>query len=150
MTIDTALVKLYEKWRAAEVTLRPGVTDKQIGEFESKYEVALPDDYRHFLKTTDGMNENEVDNDMFTIWELSRVKTCSELYPSPKYRKFEASDLAFCFADWCLNGHVYVMELTNRSKRGCKFWGLVGREIQCHSFTQFIELLVVDSPQLHW
>jgi cell wall assembly regulator SMI1 len=86
----TDLIKKYFHDTADNANeFNPPATDEQIAELESQLQIELPNDYKEFLKVTNGfagtVNEFVVDFDPVDKIYQSTQDTCAEFFPWAVY-----------------------------------------------------------------
>jgi hypothetical protein len=104
--------QLKSRWLAQGVSIRPGVTAKQIQSFEAHHGVVLPDDLREYLETVDGTGRgSDWDADLFCFWSLDELTPLTQEHPDAKY--FEELCAYFLFADYSIECPAYAIRLSN-------------------------------------
>ena len=77
------------QWQLRKNEFNPPATDEQIAELESQLQIELPNDYKEFLKVTNGfagtVNEFVVDFDPVDKSYQSTQDTCAEFFPWAVY-----------------------------------------------------------------
>lgn len=142
------LSRLLSHWRSAGVKLRPPASLQEIEAFERRAGVRLPNDMRDYLLLADGMEEFDMDADLFSFWQLSRIVPISVLLPEPHYeayRNVPDAHHCFCFADWSINADVYSIHLSSDASKPIRFSGLGPRYLPFTSFTEFVEAYFKDA-----
>jgi SMI1 / KNR4 family (SUKH-1) len=99
-------------WSSVGLTIRPGVSEAALAEFEARYGVVLPPDMRAYFKAVDGMNGEMDDQRMVTFWPLEQVKRVTDELPGEP-RKHESY---FLFADFLIWSHGYAIRLSADSE----------------------------------
>jgi hypothetical protein len=141
------LDRLFDKWKAGEVAPRPRADPQAILAFETRYNLRLPTDFREYLTTCDGMNDGEMDDDLFSFWELSRIRPvpdelAEDIYR--EYREFPGASSFFCFADWSINADVFSIELHADPAWPNRIAALGPRYLSLSSFSEFVEVYLSD------
>jgi hypothetical protein len=106
---------IIEYWRRSGLTNRPGASAEKILEFETKYDVVLPQDFKKYLQIADGSSEADMDDGLYKFWTLAEIKPVHEelndsggvIYPD----RFAYPD-CFVFADHCINCWLYAIKIT--------------------------------------
>jgi hypothetical protein len=77
----TALIeRLKNHWSQTGVKVRPGVSPRQIEQFESLHQVVLPLDLREYFATVDGIgDESTFDSEMFSFLPLQAVRSLPDV-----------------------------------------------------------------------
>jgi cell wall assembly regulator SMI1 len=55
------------------VPLNAGATEQELSEFEMRFGLTLPPDFRYFYSQVNGMPDLESDARLFSLWPLSRM-----------------------------------------------------------------------------
>src|SRR6266852_3095752 len=113
-TMKPMVDRLLDKWTAGGVSPRPPVEPQAVIAFERRYDVHLPTDFREYLAVCDGMNEGEMDEDLFSFWDLSRIRPIPDELPEPtyrEYRQFPGASNFCCFVDWSIDADIFSIEL---------------------------------------
>ncbi len=141
------LDRLLEKWKAGGVSPRPPLHPQAVGAFEDHFGVRLPPDFREYLAVCDGMSNGEMDDDLFSFWELSRIQPLPAYLPGPtyhEYRAFPGASAFFCFVDWSIEADVFSIELHADPAEPNRIIALGPRYLSLSSFSGFIEAYLTD------
>lgn len=127
-------------WNAAGLTLRPGVSDADVNEFQRRYDARLPASLKEYFQTVDGMGANESDDHLFRFWPLSEVRPVAE---------FENEDPVvysgfFAFADWSLWAYAYAIRLVEQEPPIVVIVAPAGPIPVAGSFEEFLTMYVQD------
>ena len=101
---------LKQFWLRQGIKLRRGATAAELGAFEVKYNIRLPEDLREYLATVDGFDSSEhlmTDSEVITFLGLDEIRPLSEYWP---HVVADANNY-FVFADYSLAAHVYAIRL---------------------------------------
>jgi hypothetical protein len=151
--------KLRAYWLSKGMVLPSGNSEQRIKDFEHRCRVELPTDFRDYFLHVDGMSThwpNAQDKDGFAFWSLDCVKSVPEEAVKHKsgqeWSSFPSAESLFVFADYLDWSWAYVIRLlTAPSESGHIF--IIGKQdpaIQiAESFSDFVELYLVDSPILY-
>jgi hypothetical protein len=144
MNVAQALVR---HWTAQGIDCPVGVDATDIAQFESKYNVYLPADLRHYFLTVNGMGpEGTVDDDFYSFWQLDKVLTIAESFPDlannlPKARHY------FLIADHSVYLPAFAILLSIDHSQGnpvARVFPDVEIEDAFASFTEFAEYYLRD------
>jgi hypothetical protein len=149
--------QLFKYWRSNGLVVTKGKSESDIRIFESRYEVVLPTDLRTYFLQTDGMNRtylhNYQDAQGFSFYPLSSVTTLfqsSSKLTGIHYDNYDLKSL-FIFADYLDLSWAYAIRLYMKPSRDNEVM-LVGDMSLikvADSFTEFIELYLMDSSRLY-
>jgi SMI1/KNR4 family protein SUKH-1 len=65
--------KIVSLWQDDNVPLNAGATEQELSEFEMRFGLTLPPDFRYFYSQVNGMPDLESDARLFSLWPLSRM-----------------------------------------------------------------------------
>jgi len=130
---------LIQFWSRHRRKLRHGASKVKLQEFEDKYNVLLPDDFKDYFATVDGFDGSDnwmTDENAITFLPLA------EVLPSSKTWALEVpdADSYFVFADFAVLCHVYMIRLRNDLSLGNPIF-IVRDEIPkqiAGSFSEFV------------
>jgi hypothetical protein len=145
------LQRMLDKWTADGLTPRPPAQAQTVIAFEKRYNVRLPADFREYFSVCDGMDDGVMDEDLFSFWELSRIRPIPEELPEPEYREyreFPGASRFFCFADWSINGEVFTIELHSDPSSANRIFALGPRPLGIVGFGNFVEAYLTDCRAL--
>ncbi|MES1213430.1 MAG: SMI1/KNR4 family protein [Singulisphaera sp.] len=139
---------LRNRWTQQGLTLRPGLTVQQIGSFENRYKIKLPEDLRQFYLAVDGMEEGQADDDFFSFLRLQAVKTIPEELARfsgiPDYTEI-TSTLAeperwFVIVEYMIFSAAYAISLSARAEENAVLCILDGKQhrVVAPSFVGFV------------
>lgn len=117
MTFLKLAETLKRFWLHQGVKLNAGASETELGAFERKYNVRLPEDLREYFATVNGFRGLEhwvTDENLISFLSLDEVQPLNE-YWSPDIAGGESY---FVFADCSLSAHVYAIRLSGDSGRG--------------------------------
>lgn len=145
MTIQNDITR---RWASAA---QPGATEKALSEFERRYSVQLPEDFRDYLRRANGTGD-DMDDLGFQFWSLDRIKPVEveidqhkpdrDLYPG-----------CFVFADYLLWCWAYAIQFAGDPAEIGRIFivrvdGTRPPPIAA-SFTGFAEAYLADSPTIY-
>lgn len=148
--------KLIAHWQSSGISIQPGVMERYIQEFESKYRVIMPPDMRGYFLQVDGMKmtlDDCKDKEGFSFWPLHRVKTAVEEMSQLTGAHYNLQELEsfFVFADYFDWSWAYAIYLSSNLSAQNRVI-LIGKEIPikiANSFTHFVDLYTANSPELY-
>ncbi len=142
--------KLKQYWSTQKsLTLRDGNVQEKLQHFEHKHSVKLPSDLAEYFLTIDGMQLNETDNEGFWFLPLQEISLTRKFHASSA--NFPDADNYYVFADYLGQCWWYAIRLTTENLADNPVLG-IGWETpkqMARSFTEFIELYLVDHPRLY-
>ena len=103
---------LKEHWSSLGVKINAGVSEMELNDFEQKYGVVLPRDFRDYLKHVNGMPHDEVDDGMIRFWTLQEIEPLTQ--GAPEYCRgtyVQNPETLFLFADYSIWAHAYAIRL---------------------------------------
>ena len=143
--------RLIENWRRHELKIVPGCSDAQLDRFERSFSIKLPDDFRIYYRRTNGMGPPGQDKAGFAFWSLDSIQPALlALKDAGAHAKPRGADDYYVFADYLDWSWAYAIRLTRaQTDNPVALIGKENLEIVAHSFSEFIELYLCDSPQLY-
>jgi len=118
-----------------------------LAAFETRYDVCLPADFREYLAVCGGMGADEVDEDLFHFWEVSRIRPLPDELADAEYRAyrdFPGAARFFCFVDWSLDADIFAIELHADPVEPNRIAGLGPRFLPLSGFAEFVETYLRD------
>jgi hypothetical protein len=106
--VDAMMPMIRAEWERHGATLRAGVTDAEIGDFQRKRGVELPEDVADFFRAVDGMNEGDCDQLGVRFWSLDELRPVVEELPATDGHTFKGY---FVFGDYSMWAHGYAVRL---------------------------------------
>src|SRR5262245_33675822 len=102
--MDDLIRRLVRKWHAEGAIIRPPASQSALARFERQHRVALPPDFRAYLLICDGMEEGELDEDLFSFWSIERIKpiTADPITADPISAREQAA-----FEAWTSGGNFF-------------------------------------------
>jgi hypothetical protein len=122
------------------------VPERQIVELEKNYRVALPEDFREFLRLSSPVGEG-MDTEMVTWWSFGRVKNIPDEYPhalapiiSDEGKKY------LFFADYCIWCWAWAISCADDGSRGkvALIAGHTHDRFVANSFSDFVQKYLSD------
>jgi hypothetical protein len=112
MTLRASILisMVKDAWRKSGVSPRSGATEASIQAFEQSYGIRLPADIAEYFRSTDGMDEDDVDEHTIRFWRLSEMRPVLEELPGANADLFGGY---FVFADYSLWAHGYAVHLND-------------------------------------
>jgi hypothetical protein len=151
--------KIRAHWQASGMVLPSGNTEAGIKDFESRYNVRLPQDFRDYFLRVNGMEThwpNAQDKEGFTFWPLERANTVLEEAAnhlhSDEWSSFSGAESLFIFADYLDWSWAYAIKLSSDTLSGNPVF-IIGKKKTpievAGSFSEFVNLYLIDSPILY-
>jgi hypothetical protein len=142
--------EIADKWVAQGLSKRPGASAEQIAEFEQRYSVLLPSDFRAYLQLVDGMNE-AMDDESFRFWPLAEIQPVDQvLEPIHTDRYWYPG--CFIFADYLTWCWAYAIRLAGASSEVGNIFHCVRRRHSpapiAGSFSEFAERYIRNPDSL--
>ncbi|MFI5460245.1 MAG: SMI1/KNR4 family protein [Isosphaerales bacterium] len=142
--------RLRAHWLTQGIKPAPGVAEDRLREFETRFGVSLPFDFRTYFLEIDGMgSRDESDDDWFSFWPLKEVVQCSDEYPEP-FRFIEEQSAYFVFADHSICLPAYAIRLTPSGTDSHKVIAIesdsreYSTSVVALSFSEFVERYLTD------
>ena len=136
--------RVHDVWRRSDIEIRPGVTEREIAEFEAKYGITFPLDVREFFCAADGTGA-DMDEGLYRFWPLAEVQPVHAVLVSDRFTysdRYSYPD-CFAFADHCINCWDYAVRLTNDPSQMAPVYRVTGGdppgEQMAPSFREFME-----------
>jgi|SRR5882762_603786 len=153
--MDSVGQKLVKHWKKFGLPLAPGCPEDKLATFEKRTGVVLPADMRTYFTVVDGMRSEwpgDHDPQGFSFWGLGRLSWLPEEFAekSPQGVGFPGFEDFYAFADYLNWSWAYAIRLLAISERNQVI--LVGKdtpELVAESFSEFVDLYLVDSPSLY-
>jgi cell wall assembly regulator SMI1 len=147
--------KLVAHWKKLRLPLAPGCPEDRLENFEKQKGVLLPADMRSSFTIVNGMrpgSPGDQDPQGFSFWPLERMRWLPEELTdqSPQGTSFPSSENFYVFADYLDWSWAYAIRLSQNTGRNQVI--LIGKdepELVAESFSEFVDLYVVDSPALY-
>lgn len=147
--ISQAVHKLKKFWESQKIDIVPGSKEK-VEYFQSLKGYHLPSDFKEFYFHLNGMEKyypNNADENGFLFYPIESVDTANILFKGTQMRNCER---VFIFCDYMQRSWWYGCEVLNKDNYAI---GIISEPNSfksiCHSFAEFIELYINDSPVLY-
>ena len=154
----TLIERVRAHWMEKGTKTQPGVPLQQIHSFESRYLVRLPPDLRAYYATVDGMEEGEIDSDLFSFLPLKAVRAVPEELAHfggiPDYREIvwtlPEPHRWFVIVDYLIRSAVYAIHLSATEEPSPVLWigGGKHHRIVAPSFSGFLEAYLANPHDL--
>src|SRR4051812_12057333 len=114
--------RLRSFWTSQGVKVRSGVSTRDIEGFEARYGVAFPDDFRGYLSVVDGMDPNDIDEELYWFMPLDDIKSVPESFAEDGevpacYRdcinSLDPPGSYFVIVDYMISSHLYAIHLSS-------------------------------------
>lgn len=133
--MDELFQALLFKWNFEDVYINQGANQDRVNAFEEKLNYRLPKDYRSYLSVCDGMQDCELDQNLFWFWSLEKVESES-MFLSVK----EKESVFICIGERVFFDKFYYLEVFAESQEsGRVIAESCGRQTVFESFTCFVE-----------
>lgn len=143
-----AITRLADYWSAQGLAFNGGATADMVKSFESTHGVILPKDFAEYILRLNGLAEfgPGADENGFGFAALQRLRPVA---PS-EYPLGSSGPGHFVFADYLHWSWGYALQLADERTRGEVIHvATLEPKVVAPSFGAFIELYLVDSPQLY-
>ena len=138
--VKTIIERLHSRWSESGVRLRSGVSELELQRFETNNRVVLPEDFRTFFLTIDGMKDGEMDPaSMIRFWSLEEVRPVVEEIRGEESCVLDYEGF-FLFADYSLWAHGYAIRL-GENRCDVNPVVIVGGDVPIHVATSFAHFL---------
>lgn len=96
---------LRQHWIHTGIAVNPGATDSEIRTFARTHGLALPESFRTYLRTVNGMRDGDTDEEMLSFLSLSSIS-------KEKSENTHVCKASVPFAEWSLYSHWYELRPT--------------------------------------
>jgi hypothetical protein len=146
--------QLIKHWRGEGLVIVPGVSKREMRDFESTHNVTLPIDFREYLSHVNGMAQvggDDCDEKGFAFWPLRSIRSVLEEAARSKVEvpELESVDNYFAFADYLQWSWAYAICLAPAREGTILQFGTRSPRIVAGSFAEFVEAYIHDSEQLY-
>jgi hypothetical protein len=143
----SAYLQLQRWWTGTGASIATeAVPEQRIADLEVRYNLALPDDFRQYLRLSSPVGE-VMDDRMGTWWEFNRIKNIADEYPHELDPTIAAHASKYLFfADHCLWCWAWAISCAHDESRG-KVVLIGGRgydKVVASSFSDFVQKYVSD------
>jgi hypothetical protein len=108
-----ALVQIIiDRWRDENIPISPGVDDTTFTDFESRFQVRLPDDMREFYSVVNGMGEHYDDQSFSRFWPFEQITPVKEYCGHVLQQNPEVVQ-DYLFFDHSIDLFMYAIRLTD-------------------------------------
>jgi hypothetical protein len=107
--------RVIEYWDKSGLSIRPSASVAKISEFETKFGVILPHDFKKYLQIVDGSSEGKMDDGLYRFWPLTEIRPVHEELDESRgviYGDRFAYPDCFVFADHCISCWLYAIRIT--------------------------------------
>ena len=101
---------LRTKWIEAGIRVNEGVSQAALSQFEERYDLTLPTDFKTYLLTVNGMQEGEVDEDLISFLSLEAIGR------EPNIEEISEDEIQMVVAEYCVYSHLYVLRYSRKGK----------------------------------
>ena len=147
---NTPLEKLISCWSKSGRRMMPGAWEKEVQDFEAKYGVTLPRDFREYLACIGNSTVGQKDwglsggKDLYAFWALNEIKSVPEETDTRSVPESEDPSSYFIFADYCIWCWAYAICVGPNEPGKVIVVGALEPTVIANSFTEFIEAYMQD------
>jgi hypothetical protein len=102
--MKTIYAQLRDFWTAGGFDINPGTDASSIARFEEKRSVVLPQGFKDYLQTVNGMSDGLTDEELVSFHSIECIDRDWERYPHGA-----ADCVEIVFADYSIDCHWYVL-----------------------------------------
>ena len=137
--------KIVTLWREDNVRLNAGATEQELSEFEIRFGLTLPPDFRYFYSQVNGMPDLESDARLFSLWPLSRMiqETGGIVFD----RTVTPPRMEIAFGDFLIDSHRFHLRRDEHG-RFTVTAQIINGENLADDFTQFLVMYLSGSDKL--
>jgi hypothetical protein len=151
-TMADTISRLLVHWADAGAQPAGGVTDEEIQAFEAKYSIRMPNDLRSYFLKVNGMRPDwhcDQDSNGFTFLPLAKLRCLGTLAYDGSGAEADSPRL-FVFADYLTASWEYAIGLWSREREDNPVFLIDSpNKIVANSFSEFVDLYLIDSPKLY-
>ena len=128
--------------------IRAGATPEALAEFEGRFQVKLPDDFRAYLSTVNGMGRHDWDGDTTSWWGLDRIRPIGEHYAHVSSHPDSQRDFVIC--DFLMDCLWYAIRLRGEAPElgEILIWADERPLVVARSFAEFLETYLANPGSL--
>jgi hypothetical protein len=146
--------RLISRWRQQGVSLRAPCSAAEIQAFEQREHLVLPEEFRQYLCSADGMQEEmgqSQDSEGFSFWPLRRLVPAHEELRrrSPHTPPPVDSPDYYVFADYLDWSWAYALKLRPAGVGKVIIVGAQSVSAVADSFSEFIQVYISDGRALY-
>ena len=146
METKEAVDRLTQRWKEAQLKIRPGVSAEQLAQFEEKFQARLRPDIHAYFEAVNGMELHEMDAEChIRFWPLEEVKPLQDEVDAPWAAQYPGY---YLFADYLLWSHGYAIDLSPTGQGTIVRVGGERPHVVASSFAEFLSLCVDKSEQM--
>ena len=141
--------KLKAHWSSMDLKINRGIPESELQLFERRYDVSLPDDFRSYFLSVNGMDANVCDESLIRFWPLQEVTPLPDEAPHlVGLGTIAYANSLFVFADYSIWAHAYAIQLGRESVQNSVYIiaGATPDRI-AGSFSEFVDLYLSKSIQ---
>jgi|SaaInlStandDraft_1057018.scaffolds.fasta_scaffold112880_2 hypothetical protein len=133
---------LAKHWAEKKYPVNSGSTHAEIETAESHFSAIFPEDFKNYLLTLNGIEEDVDDENQIYFWPLIKILEQSQAECNDCDIEFEY----VVFADYLISVWSYAFKISNNSLEGIY---QISRNAEpnfiCNTFSEFIELYLQKS-----
>lgn len=107
---DAVLAEFARRWDQGSIRVETSASEKQITDFERRYDVVIPDDLRRFLIHVGGMKELLYDEEFYHFNSLPEIAPVTSVLPSLSSSEYEGY---FSLCDYSICAYFWALRMTN-------------------------------------
>jgi hypothetical protein len=146
---------LVAHWRHLGLSIAQGNPEEKLSEFESRFRISLPLDFRGYLSTVDGMAQlggQDCDKNGFSFWPLRRIEPMARVCADnslevPEVRSPERYFVLADYLQWCWGYAICLGESAIESGTVIHV-GTIRPKNVATSFTEFVDLYLRNAREL--
>ena len=144
METKEAVDRLTQRWKEAQLKIKPGVSAEQLAQFEDKFKTRLGPDIHAYFEAVNGMESDEMDSEYhIRFWPLEEIKPLREEVDAPWVAEYTSY---YLFADYLLWSHGYAIDLSPAGQGTIVMVGGENPQKVASSFAEFMSLYL-DKPE---
>jgi hypothetical protein len=133
--VDEWILATIQQWTVENIELNSPATTELFEEAEQILNFSFPDDFKQLYSVADGFRENELRDNMISMWPISRI-----------LKEYGNGDRSFIgFSDYLFNCWAFGFV---KGKEGV-YRNVDSQFRICDSFKDCIKLINEDSPLLY-
>jgi hypothetical protein len=139
--LKSAAALITKYWKRTRVRCLPGLSERKIRAFERSHKFQLPEDFREYLRTTNGtvvLGTDGCDKQIYCLWPIEDYEVAGV-----------GTGVAIVFADYCMSSWWFALYLVNGASAVILLPARGQALVVARSFLEFAELYIVDSPRLY-
>jgi hypothetical protein len=138
--MGTLYERLRNAWLENGVVIRHGATPLAIERFENQYHVKLPNQFRDYLSTSNGMVNGQTDNNLLSFLSLDAID-----HEMASHCRQTQDVVDVIFAEYLIYSHYYTLRVTkDGAQLGVYAANGTNEKRLAASFDEFIDTYMVN------